>query len=176
MKLGNHISKNNSGFSTPKSYFEDFDNRLMQRIASNEKDNTTHLPKESGFQIPEAYFDAVEKSILEQTVQAKTAKVFNLWYYQLAKVAAVLLIIITGYGILTVSNKSTSTEDGFSKLSETDLENYIEHYIFPYSEMRNLYISESDFELADNQLENLNQNAILDYLDNELDELDLIDK
>lgn len=177
MKLSNNISKNKSGFKLPKAYFEELDQRILKSIDSSQHiKQSPLLPLQSGFTIPEAYFDAFEKTIHQKTLLLHQPKVFNLWYHQIAKVAAVLLIMITGYGILKVTKPLETKENEFSNLSDTDIENYIESYIFPYSEMRNIYISEDNFELADNQIENLHQDVILNYLDDELDELDLLNE
>lgn len=176
MSLENNINKKSSGFKTPEAYFKSFEDRLFKKLSEQESSNPSLIPQKTGFEVPEAYFESVEKSIIDQAIDKNKGKVIPLWINKLAKVAAVLLILITGYGILKINNTSQLEENNFSNISEADLELYIENYIFPYSEMQNLFISNNSFELAESNLSDLNQEIILQYFDNELDDLDLLDE
>ena len=50
-----------SGFTSPKHYFERFDDRLFDRL-NNDQEHTLGS-KESGFVTPESYFDTFESSL-----------------------------------------------------------------------------------------------------------------
>lgn len=176
MKLNNNISKKSSGFVTPKAYFESFESRLLKKISNTKETTETSLPKNKGFEVPEAYFSTLEKSVLDQTVNLNKGKVIHLWYHRIAKIAAVLLILITGYGILNLNHRATDKVDNFSNINEKDLELYIENNILPYSEMRSLLNTDNEFDVAENNINELNREVILKYLDNELDDLDLLDE
>ena len=176
MKTNKQIKRNPSGFVTPKDYFDSFDGRLLQKISENKTKLQHNLPKTPGFEVPEAYFNTVEKSILNQTTHQNKGKVISLWYQKIAKVAAVALILISGYGILEVSSKNANNEDNFSSINDTDLELYIENNILIYSEIQYLMPSENDLDLAETNINELNQETILDYLDDELYDLDLLDE
>jgi hypothetical protein len=176
MEFKDKINKNQTGFITPKAYFEGFESRLFQKLSEQNTTPNSILPETSGLEIPEAYFNTVEKAIFERTINQKKTKVVSLWYYKIAKVAAILLLIITGYGILQTTYKTNQQTDRFSTVSEEDLEIYIENNILPYSEMRNLFMEEGEFEIADNAINELDNEVILRYLDNELDDLDLLDE
>ena len=176
MKLNNNISKKQSGFKVPKAYFESFEERMLKKISKKQENTQTALPTHSGFEIPEAYFNTLEKSILDQTVHLNKGKLVNLWYNRIAKIAAVLLILFTVYGILNIGKPIADSGDNFSNISTDDLELYIENNILPYSEMRNLFVTDNEFDVAENNMNELNREVILKYLDNELDDLDLLDE
>lgn len=176
MKLNNDIAKKSTGFVIPKAYFESFETRMLKKISKTKETTQKHLPKNTGFEVPEAYFNTLEKSVLDQTVNHRKGKVVKLWYNRIAKVAAILLILITGYGILNLNHRVTEKGDNFSNISEEDLELYIENNILPYSEMRNLLDTDNEFDVAETNINELNREVILKYLDNELDDLDLLDE
>ncbi|GGE07037.1 hypothetical protein [Psychroflexus salis] len=176
MELNKKKSKQPSGFKTPKHYFENFEARLINTLDLHTNHKIKELPA-TGFKIPEAYFDDVENKILKQTEVKNQTKIRTLWYYKVARIAAILLIIITSYSILKVNNTNQNTKsNNFSSLNESDIEIYIENNILPYSEMRNLYITESELDIAESNLQGINQDVILRYLDHELEDIELLDE
>ena len=47
-----------NGFKSPENYFEDFEDRLFNKLSEDK------LPKESGFKVPEGYFDQLDQSLI----------------------------------------------------------------------------------------------------------------
>ena len=62
------MNKNhNNKFKTPEGYFENFNQRLFERLEEeNDEPNTDFLPKSDGFGIPEKYFESVQLSIIQK--------------------------------------------------------------------------------------------------------------
>nr|WP_321412187.1 hypothetical protein [uncultured Allomuricauda sp.] len=90
-------------FNTPEGYFEKFNDRLMDRIQSEEaeddEDRDSIIPKTDGFLVPKGYFDEFEPIILSKTSQKET-KVIPLrsnrkWYYGVAAIAAIFTLIFS---------------------------------------------------------------------------------
>jgi len=55
-------SNKNNGFKTPEGYFDNFKDRLMNKLSEDD----SVLPKEDGFSIPEGYFDTLKDKIVEK--------------------------------------------------------------------------------------------------------------
>lgn len=172
MNLNPNISSKNAGFTTPKGYFDELDNRLLKKVTTTPSKNS--FPTSAGFGIPEAYFEEVESNIRKKTTSPSKIKVIAMWHQHFAKIAAILVLAMASYTLLQL-NKSRNTLDSFSEISDEDLEQYIEKNILPYSEMRNLYLTESEFDIAETNLGGLQEEVILDYLDNELEDLELLE-
>ncbi len=110
-------------FTTPKGYFDDFYNRLMDRMKPEVSHTTSSIvPKFDGFVVPQGYFEKFPKKI--KTQKSRSSKLLYLkthktLYYSAAAVAVLLLLI---FG-LTWNQKPTVT---FDTLAYTELEAYLE--------------------------------------------------
>lgn len=175
MKLNKNIPKKPTGFTTPENYFSEVEKSVFEAISKSKSKENQSLPQKSGLEVPEAYFEALEKAVFEKTIHQKPAIVVHLWE-KFSRIAAILLILISSYGVFKLLNTNTNEQNTFSKISEEDLEIYIENNILPYSEMQNLYQSENDLNIAETNINKLNQELILNYLDDELDDLDLLEE
>lgn len=105
---------NKSGFTTPESYFNDFENNF------NEKKLKTLIPNENGFIIPDNYFQTFEENL-----NLKETKVFTLKnkinnYYPWLVAASLTLFLF-----LKVMFFNTDKRLDFDTLSENDLEYWI---------------------------------------------------
>jgi hypothetical protein len=82
--------KNKSGFKTPETYFETFEERLFQRIASEK------FPKATGFTVPPRYFENLEDRVLEHvgpfSNKKKIISLFPEKYWGYAAIAASLVL------------------------------------------------------------------------------------
>ncbi|BDW91232.1 MULTISPECIES: hypothetical protein [Flavobacteriaceae] len=163
--------KKNS-FNTPKGYFEDFNSRLMDKIKKEEAGHTESLiPKHDGFSVPEGYFDEISSSVASE-LNTKETKVIPLiankkLYYTVAAVAAIFVLIFS-------LNQSSSAEPiSFDDLASSDIEAYLENTDL---EMTTYEIAEiiplKDIELNNIFNEVLEDDAILDYLDENVDEIE----
>lgn len=168
------MNKNNTkkDFKTPEGYFEGFTDRLLDKM-SNENDELaeTILPKNDGFKTPEGYFDSLNKTVLDN-VNKKPGKVIALisntkfYYYAAAAVAALLL--------LTIGIRSSNTvEPTFEGLAKAEIEAYFDSNelglsTFEIAEV----IPVDDLEITDILDNQLQEENIIDYLDDNVEEIE----
>ena len=57
-----------TGFKTPKNYFEKFEDKIFLKLSEDK------FPKESGFETPHLYFDNIDEKILEIVILKKKMK------------------------------------------------------------------------------------------------------
>ena len=165
-------------FNTPEGYFENFNDRLMDRIQSEEaQEDGAIIPNIDGFAIPDGYFDVVTNDVLSKTA-GKETKVISLksnrnFYYSVAAVAAIFVLI---FSLTWNSNPEPIT---FDDLANAEIEAYLESTDF---EMTSYEIAEvvslEEMELTDMLGDNLDSDIILTFLDENveyIEELNLED-
>jgi len=161
------FNKNNP-FKSPEGYFEDFDNRLMDKLSQGK----SNIPKEEGFAIPENYFEAVQGDILAK-IQAKETKVITLnpykkYYYAAASIAAVALII---FGL----NWKTTKAPTFEALADSDIENYFEFNKFDLSAYEIAEVLPLDeLEINDIITNPFEEEHMLDYLNENIEDFEAL--
>ncbi|WP_297695606.1 hypothetical protein [uncultured Eudoraea sp.] len=158
--------RKNSGFKAPKGYFEGFTDDLLDKMSKE----TSSLPKEDGFAVPESYFDNLNKKILDK-VSEKESKVIRLkpyrkYFYVAASVAAILILVLS----IQRSGKSSFT---FDDLARTDIENYLEENELGLStyELAEVLLIE-ELEVNDILNSELDDENIIDYLEDNIDDID----
>lgn len=158
--------KENSGFKTPKGYFEDFTDDLLGKMS----EETSSIPDEAGFEVPEGYFDNLNKKILEKLTE-KESKVIRLkpyrkYFYVAASVAAILILV------LSIQQKG-DVNFTFNDLARTDIENYIEENELELSsyELAEVLLTE-ELEVNDILGNELDDEYIINYLEDNIDDID----
>lgn len=158
--------KENSGFKTPKGYFEDFTDDLLGKMS----EETSSIPDEAGFEVPEGYFDNLNKKILEKLTE-KESKVIRLkpyrkYFYVAASVAAILILV------LSIQQKG-DVSFTFDDLARTDIENYIEENELELSsyELAEVLLTE-ELEVNDILGNELDDEYIINYLEDNIDDID----
>ena len=172
MSLISAMKKNHKNkFKTPEGYFENFNERLFARIEAEENEpNTDFLPKSDGFEVPDGYFDDVSDKILSKvtTNEPKVIR-FKPWrtlYYAAASIAAIFVLA------LFVFQKSES-EIGFEDLVSTDIDSYFEQNEIGLSSYEIAEVMDIEtISLSDIMEQDLAEDEILDYLDENVDELE----
>jgi len=159
--------RKNSGFKTPKGYFEGFTDDLLDKMSKE----TSSLPDGAGFKVPEGYFDNLNKKVLEKVAE-KESKVIRLkpykkYFYVAASIAAILILVLS----IQQRGKSSFT---FDDLASTDIENYLEENELGLSsyELAEVLLTE---ELEVNDILNsdeLDDENIIDYLEDNIDDID----
>ena len=158
--------KENSGFKTPKGYFEDLTDDLLGKMS----EEASGLPDEAGFKVPEGYFDNLNKKILEKVTE-KESKVIRLkpyrkYFYVAASVAAILILV------LSIQPKG-DVSFTFDDLARVDIENYIEENELELSsyELAEVLLTE-ELEVNDILVNELDDENIIDYLEDNIDDID----
>lgn len=158
-------------FKTPEGYFDNFHDRLMDRIQQEDsQEEKSVIPKSDGFAVPETYFESLTPKVISQ-LEPKEVKVVQLKsyrkiYYGLAGVAAVLLLF---FG-LNWNNTDTVT---FDDLANSELEAYFDATDFNLSSYEIAeVVSLEQIELSDMLDQNLGEEQILEYLDDNVEDIE----
>ncbi len=160
------IPKKNS-FKTPPGYFEGLSERILSKL--DEKD-AAGIPAKEGFTVPDGYFDGLEKKVLDKTLERETRvftlKPFRPFLYAAAAVA-VLFVLVIGL------ERSADTTPSFDDLAQADITQYIESRdlgLSSYEIAEVLPVTE--LEMEDFMETSVEQDVILDYLEDSIDDLD----
>lgn len=155
-------------FSTPKGYFDDLKDRLMDAVEAEETD----FPADEGFAVPEGYFDSVGQNISKRMAGGDT-KVIALRPYQnlLYAVSAAAAVVLLVFGL----QYKPDVSPGFDTIASIEI---IEYLSLESDELNSYDIGE-ELGLDDGVYnavldENLQDENIMDYLDESIDELDVL--
>jgi len=156
----------NNPFKAPEGYFEEFDGKLLDKLAQQEPT----IPKSDGFGIPEGYLDNLNKNIrlkLDETeVKVIPLTSYKKYYYAVASIAAITLFVL---GL----NWNSSEEIGFESLASTEIESYFEDNDFGLStndiaEM----LPVDELEISDILSTQFSEENMFDYLNENLDDFE----
>jgi len=141
----------NSGFKTPKNYFDGLEDSILNQIKLNEKIDDT------GFKVPDNYFESLDDVIINKVSQKpKVISLFtkrNLFYA--SSIAAALVLMFSIF-----INKNDLT---FDDLEVASIENYIYEEEFDTYELASL-LSEEELN-TDNFIDtDYTDEALEDYL------------
>ncbi len=154
----------NSGFKMPENYLENFNDALLDKIASLEE---SKLPNKEGFTVPKDYFNTVHKNITDK-LEEKTTKVISLQsykkYYYSAIAAAAAILLFVGINLnktedYTINDIANADIDAYLEYTDLDLSTYEIAEVIPVD---NLNITDM-FETQ------LNDENVLEYLEENVD-------
>ena len=162
----NHKNK----FKTPEGYFDNFNARLFERLEEEGKVPSI-LPKTDGFGVPDGYFDSVYTSVVKK-IEEKPTKVISLKRYRPFYYAAAVLAILFALRLGWDQNQEVNFED----LASADIEAYLESSdlglsSYEIAEVVNL----EEISLADMTEKSFEDETILEYLDENVEDLDDLD-
>lgn len=125
-KKNKHI--NTTGFKTPESYFESFDEKLFSALHMK---NHVIVPKKHGFKAPKNYFNTLDDKVIKKThALSHKVRVIPVFKHKsviyLSAIAAAILIL---FGISSTFNSTPS----FKTLETQTVVNFIiDENITPY--------------------------------------------
>ncbi|MEM6686861.1 MAG: hypothetical protein AAF617_13840, partial [Bacteroidota bacterium] len=166
------IHNKNTGFNTPKAYFDSFEDRLFERMQT-----ASLIPKDTGFTAPDAYFDTLEDTLSKQLFDTKTeTKVIPLQrkrnYINYISYAAAACFVL----FLAITFMNTSEEDTISinEVASTEINEFIENDLIALNnyELMTVY-EEENIEINTIFEVDLNETETIDYLENTTDPYDL---
>lgn len=122
--------KKTGNFKVPEGYFGDFEDRLLEKIATAKT-----LPREDGFRVPENYFGDVQERLFRKLPHKEPSKVIRLSAYKKISytVAAAAAVFILFIGIksflpgpddpisITSADVEAYIDNGYMALSSYDL-------------------------------------------------------
>ncbi len=130
--------------------------------------------KEKGFSTPANYFDLVEKEILSKTVEQESpSKVISIFRKEyVLKIAAIAAVFI---GILSIWFSKPEPEITIDNVEIAEIENYIDKEIIElnFTEISTL-ISQDGIVLDNLNTSKVNDDAVLEYLMDNVDDPDLL--
>lgn len=160
-------------FQVPDNYFRDLEDRLMEKVASLEHvEKDLELPggkANSGFNVPEDYFENIEERVMAKLeARPEQSKVISLLnkevFYYIAGAAAVFVAIIT----TLFTNPAQPV--GFEDLDLVTIEGYLHETLELSTTDVSRYFSEDEFSFAPSGQTDVNQEAVIDYLRENIEE------
>jgi len=161
-------------FKLPEDYFANFNARLQERMKAEAEDEVlSFLPKSDGFKAPDGYFDQLTEQ-LKQRLAPRETKIINLRTYRKVgySVAAVAAIFI----LVFVLRPTSETPIEFSDLANAEIASYFEDTQWDVTTAQLAeVIPVEEVELADLVETDLESENILEYLDENIEDIDEID-
>ncbi|GAB2772954.1 hypothetical protein [Salinimicrobium soli] len=155
-----------TGFKVPENYFQDFEARMMQKVtAENTETKLTNNP----FKVPENYFEEFESRLMnkvqEEPRQVKVVSLFSRKHLSFVSgIAAVLAILF----YTTVLN--SPSDSGYEDIDMVALENYLLETLELENPEETPMINGREFSFASSANSNLDNEAVLQYLQENIDE------
>lgn len=151
---------NKNPFSTPKGYFDSFEESLRDRLA---KENSP-IPKQEGFRIPSSYFDDLQSRLTARLEEENTGpKVIQLTPFSkfMAIAASIAAVTFLALGI----NWGNGEELSFTDLANSEIEAYFDDNELDLSSDEIAEVLPVDtYEINDFVQPQLNEDNLLDYL------------
>lgn len=160
-------NEHKNGFKSPENYFEDFEDRLFNKLSEDK------LPKESGFKVPEGYFDQLDQSLIlnAKNSEKKTKVIPLLSWKTLSYAVAIAACAIIIFSIVPSNNSIQSIDT----INVTSIENYIEdgNLIIDYTDLASL-LEEEDFKSNSSESNLLSEESIEEYLLDYIDDSSIL--
>ncbi len=169
-----HNKKITEGFSTPKDYFDTFEDRLFGKLEAE-----AVIPKKDGFKVPDAYFDGLEDSLTDKlftpvTEETKVIPLSNRRVY--LKYISYAAACILFFGILTNIDFGGSGKAGKEvTIVDADINTFIENDLIALNnyDMVDVF-EEENIDISTIFEVNLDETETIDYLENTTDPYDLL--
>lgn len=159
--------KYKNGLGLPEDYFENFEERLFNKISED------IIPKETGFSVPEGYLNTIENKVISQvSTPVKEIKVISLitkkTFLYAASIAAVAIIVFSIFNnknaVITISDFDIASIENYIENENLDYDSYDLSFLLNDDDFDEL-ISENDFiteeQLEDYLLKNIEDTSIL---------------
>ena len=160
-------NEHKNGFKSPENYFEDFEDRLFNKLSEDK------LPKESGFKVPEGYFDQLDQSLIlnAKNSEKKTKVIPLLSWKTLSYAVAIAACAIIIFSIVPSNNSIQSIDT----INVAAIENYIEdgNLIIDYTDLASL-LEEEDFKSNSSESNLLSEESIEEYLLDYIDDSSIL--
>ncbi|MEO9511459.1 MAG: hypothetical protein ABJN84_05290 [Flavobacteriaceae bacterium] len=161
----NHKNK----FKTPEGYFDSFNERLMDKIAMEE----SNIPKADGFSLPEGYFttlnDRVSARLDETEPKVIALKSYKKSYYIAASIAVLAVLALAFYW-------NNASPFSFEDLASAEIDAYFDTTDMKLSSYEIAeVVSIDELELNDVLENKLDHEHILEYLDENISDIEELD-
>ncbi|PCJ93389.1 MAG: hypothetical protein COA50_13940 [Flavobacteriaceae bacterium] len=157
----------NSGFRTPKGYFDGLSTSLLSKMETDEGSIYNADTQQDVFKVPNGYFANLNKRILLKINQKETkvVSIYKKYHYYAASIAAILVVL---FAIKLNTNKAPT----FDSLANLDIEHYFSENELGFSENE---IAElfpiNNVEISDILNQDINEEGIVEYLNINIEDL-----
>ncbi|WP_298519363.1 hypothetical protein [uncultured Kordia sp.] len=169
----NELHNKETGFNTPKDYFNTFEERLFDRMKTE-----AVIPKETGFTTPDAYFDSLEDSLSKKLFSTEeTPKVIPLqrkrnYLKHLSYAAAACILFFVAINLINTDSDANLTID---KVVNSEINEFIENDLIALNNYDLIAVyEEENVDITTTFEVNLDEIDTIDYLENTTDPYDLL--
>ena len=156
--------RNKEGFKVPEGYFENFEQRFSEKL----EEPGAFLPGDDGFGIPAGYFETFN-SRLSQHLNPGEPRVVRLYDYK--KLFAAAASIAALIALVVMLPMKDDPQPSFDSLAGTDIVDYMQ---FDELDLTDAEIAQlipvDELELNDMLEDRLEDEQIIEYLDNSVDD------
>jgi len=172
----NELHNNNTGFNTPKEYFNSFEDRLFERMNTK-----SVIPKETGFQTPDAYFDSLEDSLSKELFGTEeTSKVIPLqrkrdYLKYISFSAAACILLFVAINLINIGPDINPDGLAFEKIEDSEINEFIENDLIALNnyDLVDVY-EEENVDITTTFEVDLDETDTIDYIENTIDPYDLL--
>jgi hypothetical protein len=158
--------KKHKGFKTPEGYFDSLTDRILDQVG----EESQAVPENEGFGMPDNYFESFNDK-LKARMEPKETKVVQMRSYRQYWVAAASIAAI--FLLVVVIPWGGTEESSFDALASADIEAYLDEGELGLSSYELAeYIPENALEEDDIMELSLEDENIMEYLDDTIDDID----
>lgn len=164
MKQKKNIQANKSGFNLPENYFDSLEDSVLAKLKSDS------CAEKSGFSLPENYFADFKP---ETPSEEKSVKVIQLkeWMRWMAAASIVAFAVL---GAIYIDSISPDKNIQFSDLEDDMIERYLDEHLETPEEFID-FENASVENIVEENILTLNDQDIMEYLNDKLDEQEFND-
>jgi hypothetical protein len=162
MKHKSHINTSKSGFEVPEGYFDSIDQTMACKVKSKSENSNF------GYKVPESYFKDFSLAVPLEESSSKVIKLKELSKW----VAAASILAFAVLGALYINDISPDENLQFSDLDRDMIEDYLDYNLENPEEFIDYENTSSINSIVNDNIVNLKDNDILEYLNDEIEDQD----
>jgi|GEM_PF-883387 hypothetical protein len=162
MKHKSHINTSKLGFKVPEGYFDSIDQTMACKVKSKSENS------DFGYRVPESYFNDFSLSAPPKESTSKVIKLKELSRW----VAAASILAFAVLSALHIDDISPDENLQFSDLDRDMIEDYLDYTMENPEEFIEYENTSSINTIINDNIVNLKNNDILEYLNDEIEDQD----
>jgi len=162
MKHKSHINTSKLGFKVPEGYFDSIDQTMACKVKSKSENS------DFGYRVPESYFNDFSLSAPPKESTSKVIKLKELSRW----VAAASILAFAVLSALHIDDISPDENLQFSDLDRDMIEDYLDYTMENPEEFIEYENTSSINTIINDNIVNLKDNDILEYLNDEIEDQD----
>jgi hypothetical protein len=159
MTRNKNIHENNSGYKVPKGYFDTLEESLVNKLKSSS------YSEKSGFTVPTNYFSEFDLKTPSEETSPKVIRLKD-WSKWIAAASIVAFAVIGAWYIDSISPGKNLQ---FSDLDNDMIERYLDYHLETPEDYID-YENTSVKKIVEENINTLNDQDIIEYLDDKLED------